>query len=197
MRRLILLLMLFAAVFAQCDEALTTLETDYASYMHITSVDCDHPNAESLYATLAEIAESYAYVAQCYREDNDLAKSYAYYTVAGEKYLAAADALCTTDYSLKMNLYISSGDSYAGAKQTEAARASYEKASVVYRVHNEEIDSALYALVNNKIYKLDHPLAEDVQDVTSEEEVDWVPFAVAALVVIGILITLISLRIKK
>ena len=193
MRRLAIFLILLAASFAQCDNILSGLETNYASYLH-TSVGCDTPHPGTLYANLSQLAEGYSYVAQCFKEEGNTQKALAYYSLAGDRYAAAAAALCSTDYGLKMNLYISSGDAYQSAGQNALAKESYENAVGVYSAHTDSIDGSLYGRVNSRLYALAHPMAESLSEVGDSNSTGWLPIAIAGLVFVGIGLVIISLK---
>ena len=193
MKRLAVFLLLLAAGFAQCNGIVSSLETNYASYLS-TSVSCATPHPNTLYANLSQLAEGYSYAAQCFKEDGNTGKALAYYSLAGGRYGAAADALCSTDYALKMNLYLSSGDAYRSAGQDALARQSYETAIKTYNAHPSNIDSSLYSAASSKIYALDHPMAKSLSDVGNSNSVDWLPIAIAGLVFVGIGLVIISLR---
>lgn len=193
MKRLLLVLILLAAGFAQCSDIASKLETDYTPYL-TTSVGCDIPHQTTLYANISQLAEGYSYVAQCFQEEGNAGKALAYYSLAGNRYAAAANALCSTDYALKMNLYLSSGDAYHSAGQDAEARASYGDAIKTYNAHTDAIDGTLYASANSRIYALDHPTVKNLSDVGDSNTLNWLPFVIAGIVFVGIGLTIVTLR---
>ncbi len=193
MRRLAILLVLISASLAQCDTIVSGLETSYASYLH-TSVGCGQPHPTTLYANLSQLAEGYSYAAQCFKDEGNIGKAHAYYSLAAGRYGAAADALCSSDYALKANLYISSGDAYIAAAQPVLARQAYEKAISTYSAHPREVGITLYSTAKEKEYALDHPMAESLPDVGNKGNISWLPIAMAGLVFVGIGLAIVSLR---
>ena len=135
MRRLVFLLLALSLAAAQCSMIVAEAEAAYEPYIGVSSVDCGAQHSEDFYADLSALAGDYERGADCFKEEGEPTKAIAYYLLAGEKYQVAADALCDTDYSLKMQLYISAGDSYRAAGDTDTARQIYESAETLYLAH--------------------------------------------------------------
>ncbi len=193
MKRFLLFLLLTSIAFCQCGELLSQLESDNYEYLTIQSIDCDSQDTENVYAQLSALGEGYAQVAQCYDEQDFFAKSEAYYSLSGEKYRLAADALCATDPSLKMQLYISSGDSYQLANQGELAKFSYDLAIYTFGRFSDSIDSTLYSKVESKLFELNSPLEHGVVRGGSHEYFDFMPWAIGGVILMGIIIFILTL----
>lgn len=194
MKRLVLLIVLASLAFSQCSTIVSDLETAHANYVYMDAIDCSRPMSDTPYVNLAQLAEGYAYAAQCFKEEAVADKAMAYYALSAEKYLLASEALCETDYPIQMLLLMSAGDAYKSARQTELARTTYNQALMHYRQHHEEIDSSLYATTEQKLYELDHPLVDDWSDAGDKESTDWIPFAIAGLVFVGLGLVILSLK---
>lgn len=196
MKRLILLLLVLSAALAQCSELASSLESAYGGYalMPAGSIDCSRPLSPELYANLSQLAEGYIYVAQCFKEHGDAAKAGAYYALAASKYTLASTALCTTDFSLQAQLWISAGDAYQKANQPTLARESYNGAISVYQAHAAVVDSSYYATAQQRLYEMDHPIAESIGEVGDTNQTDWVPLAIAGIVFVGIGLVIFSLK---
>ena len=194
MKRLVLLLILSSLAFSQCATLVSDLETANANYVQINEVDCSRPMDKTLYANLAQLAEGYSYAAQCFKDNGETDKARAYYKLAAEKYMVASDALCDTDHSIRMSLAISAGDDYRVANEPELARASYEKALLIYQIYGTEIDPKLYSNANQKLYENENPVLQEWKQVGEDETIDWIPFVIAGLVFMGIGLVVISLK---
>ncbi|MFC2175031.1 hypothetical protein ACFLQ2_04170 [archaeon] len=197
MKRLVLLLLLGSLAMAQCAELVPEVEKGLEAYVGLDRVDCASQNTGNIYYSLAQLAEGYSQVAQCYKEQDDSDREIAFSLLAGRKYKLAADALCETDYSLKLQLYISSGDAYADAYEPWMARDVYEDGTALYRMHSTVIDASIHAELQRKLLELDYTVPEKIQDVETSDEADWTPYAFVVLVLVFIALVIITILRKR
>ena len=198
MKRLVLLLLLSSLALADCTALVTQAEQGREGLVALDSVDCDAQGTKGFYSGLAALAEDYMLAAQCYEGQSEDAPATAFYFYAAEKYALAGDALCSSDYSLKMGLYLSSGDAYLAAGDRGRARGSFEKAEQLYSLHSSKIDNSLNAELQRRLHELDYPVnPQQAFRPDASEEADWAPIAAALVLVAGLALVGITIVRKR
>ncbi|MCK4327241.1 MAG: hypothetical protein KAW41_02065 [Candidatus Diapherotrites archaeon] len=197
MRRLLLLLLVSSIAMAQCAELAADVESGMEQYLGIDSVDCRTQQTENIYDGLAQLAEGYSQVAQCYKEQEDASRASAFYFLAAKKYRVAADALCERDYSLKMQLYLSSGDMYFATGDIDSASELYGEAEEIYSLHSPVIDDSINAQLQRRLYEMEYSAPPAMFDPRVTGEVDWAPIAAVVVLIVGLALVVITIVRKR
>ena len=157
-------------------------------------------NAQGLttdnYADLARLGEIYRTAAECFQESNEEELAYSHYLQAGNYYFNASEQYDVAgDYDKQMIWYMTAGDMYREAGRKDLAKEAYDKAGTVYKLHSSEIPGNLSMELQMRIYKLEHPQAENYESARDYANyVNYISVSVAALILIIIVVMLFYLR---
>ncbi len=196
MKRVLALLLLLAAVSAQCMLTVESVESKFNATKDLPAVMCTQADADTtLYTDFAELAEQYNLAGECFdmsEFDNENAGKY--YALAGDHYTKAAQSICG-DYNIQAALYESAGDAYYSAfyitdeDEYEAfSKQAYGLALTTYQYHRSIVTSFNEAKYNAKMGQFDSLFVTDVTDFQPEGNMDLFIFSVAAILIIGIIL---------